>query len=190
MATRLKTAPASEPISVDEAKAHLRVTFTDDDSYIASLVTAARIACEQSTQRAFITQTWEKFIDAFPADGIDLPYPPTLSLTSIKYIDINGTLQTLSGASYKLDVVSTPGWVVPAYGYTWPTAREEINAVTLEYITGYGSAASVPQPIKQAMHLLVGQWYENREAASEKSQSELPFGVCMLLAPYVVINVL
>jgi uncharacterized phiE125 gp8 family phage protein len=167
MSVKLITAPATEPVSLAEAKAHLRVTSSDDDDLITALIVTARGAAEHELQRSLITQTWEKALDMFP-EAIQLLCPPVQSVTSVKYLDVDGVEQTLSSASYTLDNASdsTPAWLTPAYGYTWPETYEEVNAVKVRYAAGWASASSVPQPIKQWMKLQIGHWYENRESVN------------------------
>lgn len=166
MARTLVTPPAVEPITVAEAKSHLRVEISDDDTLIGNLVKAVRQHAETVLRRALITQTWDLFLDAFPsANGaIAVPLPPLQTVGSIKYVDANGITQTLSSAKYKVDVATAPARIVPAYDEDWPKTREEINAVTVRFTAGYGAAGSnVPEKIRQAMLLVIGHWYENRE---------------------------
>ena len=165
MASRLITAPAVEPVTVAEARAHLYVSHTDDDALIAAFISAARQDCEHRTQRALITQTWERTLDRLPA-GMSLPMAPLASVTSIKYIDGNGVEQTLDPSAYYVDTDSEPGWVLPAYGTAWPSARDLPNAVRVRYVAGYGANGSfVPAALKQWILLRVGALYENRESA-------------------------
>ena len=165
MALRLVTGPTTEPLTLTEAKAHLRVTTTDDDTYIAALIVAAREAAEQRTGRALFTQTWLRTLDSFP-DAIVLRRSPIQSVSFVKYVDTAGTLQTLAPAAYAVDTENEPGWVVPAYGYSWPVTYSTINAVTVQYLAGWSSAGAIPQTIKQWMLMRIGALYEIREAES------------------------
>lgn len=171
MPIRLITAPAVEPVTLIEAKAHLRVDHSEDDTLISSLIEASRMYCEKFTARAFITQTWEYVADVFPAHEIMLPLPPLQSVTSVKYDDGGGIEQILAIDQYEVDNVSEPGWVVPITT-GWPTATwAGINSVRIRYLAGYAAgtdspidlAANVPQSIKAAILLHVGQLYEQRE---------------------------
>lgn len=173
MALRLITAPAVEPVTLTEAKLHLRVDHTDDDLLIAGLITAAREYCETWTARAFVQQTWELVIDEFPSEpdsGIVLPKPPLQSVTSVVYDDTGGIEQTVGTIDYEVDTASEPGWVVPSLS-GWPSTFEGINAVRIRFVAGYAPgtnspidyAANVPASIKAAIKLHLGQLYENRE---------------------------
>jgi uncharacterized phiE125 gp8 family phage protein len=165
MAMRLITGPSSEPLTLTEAKAHLRVTTTDDDTYITALIVAAREAAEQRLGRALFTQTWLRTLDAFP-DAIILRRSPIQSINWIRYLDGAGALQTLSTAAYATDFESEPGYVVPAFGYTWPVTYAIINAVSVQYIAGYSTTGAIPQTIKQWLLMRIGALYEVREAES------------------------
>lgn len=155
------TPPATEPVSLAEARLHLKVDSTDDDTLITALIVAAREQAEHRTGRAMITQTLEKVLDAFPAD-IELPMPPAISITSVKYLDTSGVEQTLASDQYSLDSDSEPGWLTPAYGVTWPATYSAPNAVRVRYTAGYGAASDVPQSIKSWMLLAIGTLYDHR----------------------------
>jgi uncharacterized phiE125 gp8 family phage protein len=164
MALRKLTDATIEPVSLAEARAHLRAATTAEDALITSLITAARQACEDRLQRTLLQTDWELTLDAFPC-AIPLRMPSVMSVQSVQYVDEDGATQTLSPSSYQVDTKSEPGWIVPAYGYAWPTTREQINAVTVAYRCGYGTtAAAVPGPLKSWILLMVGSLYENRES--------------------------
>lgn len=191
MALKLITAPAAEPVSASEAKAHMRVDTSADDTYIGTLITVARQNVEAHLRRALISQTWELVLDGFPAGMVRLPKPPLASVTSIKYTDVDGVEATFSSAKYLVDTDSEPGRVVLKTGQTWPAVTlQEASAVRVRYVAGYGAAGSaVPQAIRQAILLVIGSLYENREdvlVAQGVSIGTLPFGVEALLAPYRV----
>ncbi len=166
MALRLTTAPTSEPLTLVEAKAHLRITHTDDDDYIDALIIAAREAAEHVTQRSLLPQTWTLTLDCFPGcDGvIRLSRPPVTAVTWVKYYDTTNAQTTLSSSAYTTDFQTEPGRIVPAYGYTWPQTYDRINAVEVKYAAGYANAAAVPQQIKQWMLMRIASMYENRES--------------------------
>lgn len=185
MRHRITTQPASEPISLEEAKAHLRVDVSDDDAYITGLIAAARQYCEGATSRAFIEQTITLELEAFPCRAIELPRPPLISVTSVKYLNADGDLVTLvANTDYKVIASSDtePGRIIPAYGTSWPTpGRCEEDAVQIVYKAGWADATDVPLTIRQAILLAVGHWYETREAVSEGPMAEVPLAVDSLL---------
>ena len=156
---------SEEPLGVDEAKDHLRVAadITDENAYIQSLVYAARQHVEQRTGKALLTQTWELRLDRFPCE-IRLPRPPLQSVTSIKYVDTNGTEQTLATTEYQVDAYEEPARIREAYSKTWPTTRGQMNAVTIRYVAGF-TAIGDPrlEPYRAAIKLLVAEMYEHRE---------------------------
>lgn len=165
MGLNLITAPAVEPVTLTEAKAHLYVTHPDDDTLIAAYIAAARMDAENRLARALVTQTWELTLDAFHA-VIELPMAPLASVTSIKYLDSAGVEQTLDPASYYADTDSEPGAIVPGYGLVWPATRDQRNAVRVRYVAGYGADGTfVPASIRQWILLRIGALYENRESA-------------------------
>jgi len=106
-------------------------------------------------------------IDCFPWRRIELPMPPLQSVTSLKYIDDAGVEQTMPTADYVVDAQHMIGRIRPAHGTQWPSTLDDEGAVRITFVAGYGAAGAVPQPIKQAILLLVGHWWINREAVGE-----------------------
>ena len=166
-----QTAPAVEPVTLAEAKAHLRVDTSDDDTYIAGLVRAAREWCEEYLDRTLVHTQWVMRFDKFPPDGthdIELPRPPivasgTATAVALTFTYENGTTATYSTASYRVDRNSTPGTVKTLYGQTWPPHLQDDNAISVTWWGGYGQSGSdVPQGIKNAMLLYVHELYEKR----------------------------
>lgn len=189
MGFQLITAPAEEPLTIAQAKEHLRVTTADEDALIASLIIAARGHAESYTHRRFITQTWDWTLDAFPEWCVELPYAPLQSVTSINYIDTAGATQLLAGSSYQADAKTDPGRLMPAYGSVWPSTRAEtFNAVTIRFVCGYGLAAAVPREIKAALLLIVGHLFEHREQVSDFQTFEVPNTVEHLLSPFRIVR--
>lgn len=181
------TAPSVEPITLTEAKAHLRVDGTDEDAYITSLIAVARMACELEARRAFVTQTFDLFLDCWPdACGIKIPRPPLQSVTSLSYTDYAGNVTTLvANTDYVVDANSEPGRVLPAYGKFWPTALlQPGGAIKVRFVAGFGLAVAVPDLYKHAIKLTIGHLFENREdvvVAPGLSPVKLPLGVSHLL---------
>jgi uncharacterized phiE125 gp8 family phage protein len=136
------------------------------DTTIAGWIVAARAFAERELQRPIIAQTWRMTLDAFPCgtdnDIIEL-LPSLLSVSSVQYVDADGTTQTWSSTNYSVDTDAFPGRVVRGFGVTWPTTRDQRNAVTVTFRAGYGeTAANVPGSVKQAMKLLIGLWYSQQ----------------------------
>lgn len=185
---KIVTPPAIEPLTLDEAKTHLKldtspITAHPDDTLIEGLIIAARVYCEQIFQnRAYITQTWDLKLDKFPAEKeIRIPLPPLQSLVWLKYKDSSGTLQTVSfldgspevpifeTTDYIVDIDSEPGRLALKNGKSWPTTIMEAQAVQIRFLAGYGDAADVPDLIKAAIKLKLADLYENRGDANKSS---------------------
>lgn len=190
MILSIVTGPTVEPVSLAEAKSHLRVDLNDDDTLITNLITASRRYIESTLcNRAFITQTWDYFLQSFPnGDEIEIPLPPLQSITSIKYKDKAGVEAVFPSAEYIVDKDSAPARVRLAYGKSWPSFEPyPLNAVAIRFVAGYGdSGVAVPQELRQAILLMVGHLYENREMFSTAKLSEVPFAVFALCASYRV----
>lgn len=187
MLTRLITPPAVEPVTLAEAKAHLRLEHSLDDAYVTTLIQAARQYVEKVCWRGLVTQTWELVIDEFPAsDYIELPKGELQSITSVSYVDANGVTQTFANTDYEADTVTVPGRIMLKYLMSWPSgARSVWNAVRIQYVVGWADAAAVPAPIKQAILLLVSQMYEHRTPEVVGTiMAAVSFSFGALLAPY------
>lgn len=189
MTWKIISAPAVEPITLEDARLHLRVTPDDDsppahpdDTLIMALVSAAREYCERYLMRALAPQTVEVVFDGFPATEIPLPFSPIDSIVSVTYVDEDGVEQVMDDSLYVLDNDQEPGWLLPLIGTTWPGTLGAINTVRVRYDCGY---TVLPASIRAAMLLLVGNWYENREAVIIGTiQNNLSFAVEALLLPY------
>lgn len=159
----VSTGPALEPVTLAEAKAHLRVDHNEEDSLIAGLITAARRKAEQETGRCLTAQTIKAYWDAWPASNtLELPLYPVYSVTSVKYLDETGTLQTWASANYTVDSIGMSCRIVLNPDADAPQAGKYPNAIQVEYVAGDSTAATVPQEIKQAILLGVGLLYEYR----------------------------
>lgn len=169
---KVTTEPTSEPVTLTEAKNHLRMDgLTVDDDLINSLITAARQYAEMYCNRGFVTQTITQVYNRFPPSGevLRLSVSPVQSLSNVTYTDENGVSQTWSSSNYVLDTFTEPCEISEANNVSYPSTIDQRNAVTAVYVGGYGLAAVVPNPIKQAILLMVGHFYLNREdTVSEK----------------------
>ncbi len=165
------TDAAAEPITLAEAKAHLREDLADagNDAYITGLITVVRQAAEERLQRTLLTSTWQRSDAGFTRGCIPLLFPRIQSITWLKYVAEDGTLTTLDPAAYELEATHEPGLLLPAYGLAWPAARARPGAVKVQYKAGYGDTAdSLPKPIVQWMLLALTDLYENRARSSER----------------------
>ena len=163
---KIQTAPSSEPVTTAEVKSQSRIDGTDEDTLLARLITVSRVDVEKLTGRALISQTWDVKYDNFPSGGnpIYLPNPPLQSITSITYVDNAGATQTWASSNYTVDADSDIGRVFPAFDKSYPTVRNQRNAVTIRFVSGYGSSTSdVPEPIRHAILLIVAELFERRE---------------------------
>ena len=178
-----------EPVTLEEAKEHLRIEYEDDDNYINSLITIAREYCESFTRRVFISSTLCFTLSAFPPRGrpVELFLPPLEVVDWVKYKDDNGELQTLTeGEDYLVINSVMPNVIVPVPGKAWPAGLYAVpDAVQIQYRANPGD---VPRSVKQAMLLIIGHYYENREMTSDRRMQAIPMGVDALLYPYRVVR--
>lgn len=184
---KVQTQPVVEPVSVADAKAHCRIDTNTDDTYVASLISAAREYVESYMDESLVDQQLVMRLDAFPA-AIELPRPPmsqTASRTAVTIVytaNDAGSTATLATNQYRVDRDSTPGTLRPLYGGSWPSHLLDYGSVTVTWWAGRGEdGGKVSQRVKAAILMLVGQWYERRMAADAASMSEMPFGVKALL---------
>jgi uncharacterized phiE125 gp8 family phage protein len=184
---KVQTQPVVEPVSVADAKAHIRVDTNTDDTYIAALIGAAREYCETYMDETLVDSQYVMRLDAFPA-VIELPRPPmsqtpARTAVSITYVtgEAGGTA-TLDTTAYRVDRDSVPGKIRTTYAGSWPSHLLDYGSVTVTWWGGRGEDGSKVSPrVKAAILMLVGQWYERRMAADAASMSEMPFGVKALL---------
>lgn len=182
----IKTPPQSEPISRAEAKAHLRVSFDDDDALIDRLVAAARSKAESFLRAALLPTVFEFKTNGFPPQ-IELPIGPVLTSadSQIQYVNDAGVLTTLSTALYQFSLGEI-GLIRPSYGNVWPATRQQLDAVTVEFKAGWTTAASIPPAIIAAIYLILGDLYEHRQSTVVGATAEnLPIGAENLLTPFI-----
>ncbi|MER2537642.1 MAG: head-tail connector protein [Azonexus sp.] len=181
--------PAAEPLSLAEAKAHLRVDASDDDALITALIGAARQYAETECQRVFVTQSWQLLLDSFPGPslmgvpaGVPFSLPkhailvdrsPVQTIDSIQYMDMAGAWQTMPVGDYAVDLNCCPARITPAFGKIWPITMPQIAAVKVNFTAGYGTAAAVPQGIKAWMLIRIGTLYENRTETANINSGKL-----------------
>lgn len=169
----LVTAPALAPLTLADVKAHCRVDFIDDDDLLVGLIAAATALLDGWTGilgRCLCEQSWRQDWDLFGCRELRLPLFPVISIASVAYEDAAGASQTVAAADYKLLNDECGAFLRFAPDYAFPAVSEDYPSVHVTYLAGYATdtdatpnVASVPAAIKQAMLLLIGAWYENRE---------------------------
>jgi uncharacterized phiE125 gp8 family phage protein len=199
MGLSLVTPAVVEPISVVEAKAHLRITDSYSDTEIYKHIKTARQHIENVTRRRLVQQTWDYTLAEFPIGDILLPIQPVSSVTSVSYVDGTGATATFTtGASpdvVKYDVI-TDGprtRIFPKYNVSWPTTRVHGNAVTVRFVCGYEPTtasppdytANIPPDLIACLKLIIGDLYENREKSTPLRIEQLP-GTLTMMSPYIM----
>lgn len=180
---------ASEPVTLTEAKLHLREDGTEQETLIEGLITAARELIEGETGRVLMAQTVRQYFDDFPADNgtLRLAVYPARSISSVNYRDTDGVSTVLATSDYRADVVSEPARIDSDIDEPWPTTEGVINGVWVDVAAGYATIAAVPQGLKQAILLTVGHWFENRETVNIGNiVAELPVSIQRLIARWTV----
>ena len=136
-------------------------TNTTGDPYLLALITGARQYAEQELRRYLITQTVDAYFHKFP-DGC-FYLPPLQTVSSITYVDLDGVTQTLDTDQYLVDDVSIPARIEPIYGATWPSTRDQMSAVKVRFVAGYGTAGDVPECIKLWMRIRIKTLWDQRD---------------------------
>lgn len=204
MNDRLITDPSVEPVSVDDLKAHSRVTLNDEDAVIAGYISAAREYIEGQTGRALAIQTREASFDEFLArhrsphhrpvhgfinqmmpgyirqfnDVIHLGLSPLISVESVKYLDEYGVEQVLDQSNYIANVRSEPGTIQPAIGKQWPATASIVDSVRVTYVCGYETPPAI---LRQAILFLAAHWYEQRQPLNSGNVSEIPHTLASII---------
>lgn len=205
MTLQLVTPPAEEPVTLSEAKLHLRADFDDDNDLINMLIEAARVAVETITLRQLVTARWRMVLDSFPGPSmmgvpfgqpfslpdhaILIPKAPIANVVSIEYQDMGGVWQIMPATDYVVDSACEPARITPIFGRIWPINLPQIGSVRVTFDAGYGDATTVPAGLKSWMKLRIGSLYAHREEVALMSRGQiqaLPF-VDGLLDPYKLV---
>ncbi len=183
---QVTTAATTYPVSLTEAKSHLKVDTNADDTYIESIIKAATQLSEEYTNRFFIDTVVTQYASDFKE--IETLFKSKVSaVTHVKYYDSNNTLQTLSATVYDEQLNYEPAQIQLADGQSYPAFTKRNDAVEVKYTVGYGAASDVPEIIKQAILLTIGNFYANRESVIVgRMVSELPQNSKWLLDTYKV----
>jgi len=188
------SAPSVEPVTLAEAKSHLRVDHTDEDTLIGTLIQAAREQIDGAGTylgRCLVEQTWDLKLDWFPSNDapITIPLAPLRSITLISYTDSDGAAQTLAASVYQTVGVDAHagGYVLEAYEQSWPATRDIPEAITIRFLAGYASTgspadyrANIPQPIKQALLLMVSDMYHQRQTFGSANLRPVPMSTTVM----------
>lgn len=187
MSSILLTPPAIEPVSLAEMKAFLRVEHDDDDDVVTALIAGARIYVEAQTRRALITQSWRLVRGAWPQTGkIAVRPAPLQSLDAVRVHDGQGGPLELDVDGF---VADTAGALIVFAPWAPPQPARTAAGIELDVTVGYGDAAiDMPEPLRQAIRLLVAHWYENRGVVSPDAAGLSPLTVPALLAPYRMVS--
>ncbi len=174
--------PAAAVLTLEQLRRHCKIdppdAANDADDDLTAALAAAQSTAEHYTGISIGSQTLELALDEFPDGGIRLPQGPVTGITAVTYVDSAGDTQTLASNDYSLDDYSTPQWLLPAVDTDWPTTYATANAVKVRYLAG---SATIDGAVAQALRLLVGLYFDNRNAADKGQMVEIPFGVKVLL---------
>ena len=175
--------PATEPVSLADLKAWLRLDGSDEDDLLAAVLSAARLAVEEATGRRLVTQDWRLVLDAWPPDGVlTLPLAPVQAVTALRVRDATGTATVLPATGWLLDADSDPPRLVLAGPLPVPGRR--LGGIELDLTAGYGPSSAVPEPLRMAVRLTAASLYENRGDGPDKAASAVSPAAIALIAPY------
>lgn len=184
----LLLAPAEHPVTLMEAKAHLRVEHSEEDLLITNLISAATSHLDGWTGtlgRCLVTQTWRQDYIGF-CSKLRLPLHPVASVVSVNYIDSLGANQSLPNTEWQLLADNLGPYVALNAGKAWPVTGAAALVASVTYAAG-GSPSAIPSAIKQAILLIIGDWYRHRETVAVGVATErlgLSATVSALLAPF------
>lgn len=181
MSLRLVTPPDDAPVTIEEARTMCRVIGTDEDAMLGRLIVAATAHVEAYTGRSIMPQVWELVLDGFD-DAILIPRGPVTAIESVTYYDAAEQLQTVAASAYALDAASDPQWLVRASAASWPAVASGINNVIIRFAAGYAATAPELEIMRQAILLLIVQWFDNPSAVAVGTiVSSMPNAVDALL---------
>lgn len=181
------TDSSGEVISLEDLKQHSDVACAMDDDVLLSYLKAAQRLCAGLCPggRQFVNRTFNIVMDGFPGSDypVPLPLPPLSSIVNIGYYDSSGSTQTMASTDYlTYKPTNAQGYIKPRVSGTWPATQVRDDAVTIQFIAGYGTSTNVPHTIKQAVRLVAAHYFENPEAAISGVSREIDFGARVLMS--------
>ncbi len=159
---KLITAQTEWFAELPEVKAHLSEPGNDNDAYIQELIYAAQSKVEEDIDGGLNEATWETYFDWFPR-WIEIWMWPVASIESIKYTDADGDTQTVSSDDYDVDLTKKPVRIIEAEGFSWPDTKKTLNAVQIQFKTGFTLPTVIPSDLRQALLMIIQDWFDNRE---------------------------
>lgn len=179
--------PSIEPVTLAEAKEHLKITEADDDATVMAYITVARERCEQYQSRAYIQTGFNLWLRSFPRFGreIIIPRSPLIAVASVSFFTPDDAETVVDASVYNVDEVTIPGRIRLAENATWPTATlRTVKGVKVVFTAGHGlTADDVPARMRHAIKLLIANYMEQREPIIVGTiSSELSWSVRDLLA--------
>ena len=173
MQLRLIEPPNEEPVSLLDAKRHLRIEHDEEDGQIEAWIESARVASENDTKRSYVSQTWELILNKTPKDGIITIPSPATPVQEVLSIMLNDEEVELS--NFEVDIYNASILI---------KTEAQIERVAIRFKAGFGNAEEVPAPLKSAILLRVGHLYLHREAVGSSNLKTTPFAVESLELPY------
>jgi uncharacterized phiE125 gp8 family phage protein len=163
------------PVSIEAIKSHCRISGPWDDDVLPGFIEAATGYLEQATNTTLRQTEYTLVLDGFPSGReIKLPRPPAIEVEAVNYIEPDGGSMVLDTADYIVDAASRPGRIVLRSGLTWPQTSNDAAALTIDYSAGYGT---LPPILRQGILLLAAYFHEHREAATDRTITELPLAI-------------
>ena len=181
MSPILVAGPAVEPVTLAEAKAHLRLDGSDEDALVGSLITAARHTIELATRRAFVAQTWRLRLDHWPEPRfVQLPLAPVIGVTAVRVTPVSGLAVTIGPELYRVAADDdSPRLMLDA---AVPDSDAALGGIEIDASYGFGAApGDVPAPLRLAILRLVARWFERR---GDGDDPVLPADVAVLVSPF------
>lgn len=172
---KLITAPTDEPVSLEEVRAHLRLSSTDEDAYLEALTKAVRRAVEGAYDLAVLAQTWELALDTAPrTTALEVTPAPLLSVTSVTSYDDRDAATVMSSTRYTVDTYAMPGRIVLKRDEVWPTDLRVTNALIIRYVAGLAATpATLEDDVKHGLLTMIATLYEQRETIHDVTKARV-----------------